>query len=97
VVVPIDASTCPKRAEEAAHMRSHASPLHGSDSWKRQFFEIGDRSQMAGEALARFLGGPILENRDISAAGKVFAIGAHQQRSQRILPGLAHRPSELFD
>ena len=54
----------------------HTSPLHGSDSWKRQFFQIGDRSQMAGEALARFLGSLILENRDISTARKVFAIGA---------------------
>jgi len=52
---------------------------------------------MAGEALARFLGSLILENRDISTAGKVFASGAHEQCSERMLPGLVHSRSKVFD
>jgi hypothetical protein len=65
--------------------------------WKRQFFEVGDHSQMAGEALARFLGRLIFENRDISAAGKVLAFGTDQQRSERMLSGLVHSRSKVHD
>ena len=52
---------------------------------------------MAGEALARFHRGLALKNRDISAAGKVFAIGPDEQRPERMLPGLAYSRPEIFD
>src|SRR5271155_676304 len=77
--------------------RRHAGSLHGSDSWKRQFFEVGDRSQMAGEELARLARGLALEDRDISAAGKVFAIGTHEQRPQRMPSGLVDSRSKVID
>jgi len=48
-------------------------------------------------SLARFARALALENRDISAAGKVFAIGSHEQYPQRMLPGLAHSRSKIFD
>ena len=52
---------------------------------------------MAGETLTRFVRGLTLENRDVSAAGEVFPIGAHEQRSERMPPGLVHSRSKVFD
>jgi hypothetical protein len=47
--------------------------------------------------LARFFRVLTLENHNIGTAGKVFAIGADEQCPQRMLPGLAHSRSKVFD
>jgi hypothetical protein len=52
--------------------------LDGGERRKRQFLDICDRPQMAGEMLARFSRGPSPENCDVSSARKDFAIGPHQ-------------------
>ena len=52
---------------------------------------------MAGEALARLVRSLALEDRDISATGEVFAVGAHEQRPDWKLFRLTRGGSQVFD
>src|SRR6266536_968044 len=91
VVVPIVASSWPKRAEAAAQMRSHASassspppdtyPLHGGQRRKGQLLEVRNHLPIACKPLARLILRPAAEGTDVSAGGKDFSLGPQEQRS----------------
>jgi hypothetical protein len=56
-----------------------------------------DRSQVTGEALARFTRRLSLENAYVSSTRKDFSIGADEQRSEWKLFSLVHSRSQVFD
>jgi hypothetical protein len=76
--------------------RSHADPLNCRDRRKWQFFEISDRSDMASEALARFLRGPSFEDRDVGAGGEMLAVALHQLSPKRMFFGLIDGQSQVL-
>jgi hypothetical protein len=73
-----------------------AHALNCGDGWEWQLFKIRDQPQMARKALSRFGRGPSRENAHVGSAGKNFAIGTYQQRSERSPLDPGHSGPEIL-
>src|SRR6266850_2098744 len=77
--------------------RREAEPLDRGQRRTRQFFEVGNRSQMASNPLTSVGGRSSLENADVGASREDLAFSPNQQGSERGLLCRSHGASQVFD
>src|SRR6185369_5937291 len=77
--------------------RREAEPLDRGQRRARQFFEVGNRSQMASNPLTSAGGRSSLENADVGASREDLAFSPNQQGSEWGLLCRSHGASQVFD